>query len=80
MLTEEQLNRVVTAADAQKAGFCARGQKRLWDAHPEHTGGASYLKFIREGLTVREVLASENPYALTFIKRMFAREGVEVDL
>jgi len=80
MLTEEQLNRIVTAADAQKIGFCARGQKRFWDAHPQHTGGASYLKFIREGVTVREALASNNPYVLTFIKRMFALEGVEVDL
>ena len=69
-LTEEQLNRVITARDALNHNFCVRGQRRLWNSSKEFTRGVTYEEFIKQGVTVAWLLQTENPYAVTLVEKV----------
>jgi hypothetical protein len=55
MLTDEQLDRVITLRDCQAVKFCMTGAKEHASKH-----GLDFHKLVREGITVREALALDD--------------------
>ena len=75
--TDDELNRKITARDAFNQKFCVRGQRKLWNTHMEPMSGIPYEVFVREGVSARVLLETDNPYAITLIKRVLGKEDVE---
>jgi hypothetical protein len=73
-LTDEELNRVITARDAMAHKFCARGQRRLWNANQDLVCDVTFEDFVKRGVTVRWLLATGNPYAETLVKLVLGKE------
>lgn len=74
---DEYLDRVVTVSDAQELGFCVRGQRKMWrsllPAGEEHVDGVTFRSFLEEGVTVRWLINTRNPYALRLVDYMILK-------
>ncbi len=59
----------ITITDCRRAGHCSRGIKNWFDER-----GLDFKKFLREGISVDEFLATNDGYANEIVRRKRAGE------
>jgi hypothetical protein len=54
-MTHDDGDRIITMDEIRRAGFCASGSRRWFEQH-----GMDFRKIVREGITVRDLLATKD--------------------
>lgn len=73
--TEEELDLVITVRDMRQAGACIKDGQMAWFK----ARGFDFRKVMKEGVTIREIVAFDDGQGLSVINRIIEKRRTEVN-